>query len=267
MELRFDGKVAVVTGAGRGLGREYALFLASRGAKVVINDFGKSLVGEGQAETVAESVVKEITSKGGVAVADMNSVIEGDKIIKTAMDAFGRVDILINNAGVSVLGILPKQDDKGWQLTMDSHVFGAYKCTRAAWDIMRSQGYGRIVNITSIAGLHGDHGMTSYSAAKSAIIGFTQSLAIEGAKRNIIANAVAPLADTRMLAALHLNKKLVDLLKPQFCVPLIGVLCHESCKETGGIFECGGGWFSKVRWERAEVLFHQCRVSDLTLRS
>lgn len=228
--LRFDGQVAVITGAGRGLGREYALFLAGRGAKVIVNDFGKSLIGEGEAESVAESVVKEITSKGGVAVADTNSVVEGDKIIKTAMDAFGRVDILINNAGVSVIGILPKQDDKGWNLTLNSHVYGAYKCTRAVWDIMRKQGYGRIVNITSIAGLHGDHGMTSYSTAKSAIIGFTQSLAIEGAKKNIIANAVAPLADTRMLAALHLNKKLTELLKPQFCVPLVAVLCHESCK-------------------------------------
>lgn len=135
--LRFDGKVAVITGAGRGLGRQYALFLASRGAKVVVNDLGKSLLGEGEAESVAESVVREIVSRGGVAVADTNSVVEGDKIIKTALDKFGRVDILINNAGTSVLGIFSKQDDKGWKSTMDSHVFGAYKCTRAAWNTMR----------------------------------------------------------------------------------------------------------------------------------
>jgi NAD(P)-dependent dehydrogenase (short-subunit alcohol dehydrogenase family) len=215
---------------------------------------------------VAESVVQEIVSKGGIAVADTNSVVEGDKIIKTAIDKFGRVDILINNAGTSVLGIFSKQDDKGWKATMDSHVFGAYKCTRAAWNIMREQGYGRIVNIGSLAGLYGDHGLSSYSAAKSAVIGFTQSLAIEGVKKNIFANVVAPLADTRMLRALKLNEKLVNLLEPVHCVPLIGYLCHESCKENGGIFECGGGWFTKVRWQRSEVFVALFRALDSILK-
>lgn len=137
LPMRFDGRVAVVTGAGRGLGREYALFLASRGARVVVNDLGKSVLGTGQSERVAEKVVGEIVARGGVAVADTHSVVEGDKIIKTALDCFGRIDILINNAGTSVLGVLGKQSEEGWQKTWDSHVLGAYKCAKAAWNVMR----------------------------------------------------------------------------------------------------------------------------------
>ena len=189
MELRYDGRVAVVTGAGRGLGREYALFLASRGAKVLVNDLG---------EQVAQQVVDEIVKAGGVGLANGDSVLEGDKVIKKAVEAWGRIDILINNAGIAIPGAFHTKKDKTWNKVMDIHLLGSFKCTRAAWNTMREQGYGRIINTSSLLGLYADKWISDYATAKSGLNGFTMSLALEGAKRNILTNSIAPLAITRM---------------------------------------------------------------------
>ena len=173
----------------------------------MVNDIGKSISGTGPAEDVAKQVVKEITSKGGQAVADTHSVLEGELIIKTALDTFGRIDILINNAGVGHAGRFESRKDEDWNTCIDTHLYGAFKCTKAAWDHMRQQGYGRIVNTTSVAGLHGSEGLVDYSTAKAGVNGFTQSLAIEGGKRDILTNSICPMADTRMLRALKRRDK------------------------------------------------------------
>lgn len=136
-------------------------------------------------------------------------------------------------------------------MTINTHLLGAFKCTQAAWAFMREKGYGRILNTTSLAGLHGQHGLAAYSTAKSGLNGFSQSLAIEGAKRNILTNSIAPLADTRMMRSLKVDSKVVDMLDPNLVVPMVAVLVHESCKENGSILECGGGWQSKLRWQRS----------------
>lgn len=200
--LRYDDQVAIVTGAGNGLGKQYALFLASRGAKVVVNDLGGAFNGQdtgGKGDArVADVVVKEIEDAGGVAVASYHPVQRGDRIVKTAIDTFGRVDILINNAGIlrDVTLRNMKQDD--WDSVIDVHVHGAYKTTRAAWPYMRKQRYGRIINTSSASGLYGNFGQSNYAAAKMALVGFTKTLAKEGAKYNIISNTLAPAAASRM---------------------------------------------------------------------
>ena len=199
MTLRFDGKVCVITGAGGGIGKVYALFFASRGAKVVVNDLGTSHSGDGNNANAADKVVEEIKAKGGQAVANYDSVEFGDKIIKIAIDAFGRVDIVINNAGILRDISFQKMKDIDWNLIFKVHVYGAYSVTRAAWNAMRQQGYGRVINTASAAGLFGSFGQVNYSAAKLALHGFTQSLAREGEKKNIRVNTIAPLAASRML--------------------------------------------------------------------
>ncbi len=177
MSLLFTGKVVVVTGSGGGIGREYALFFASRGAKVVVNDLGSSATGTGNSSSAADKVVDQIKAKGGIAVANYDSVENGDKIIKTAVDNFGKIDILINNAGILRDVSFQKMKDQDWSLIMKVHLDGTYKCTRAAWNIMREQGYGRIINTSSAAGLFGSFGQANYSAAKLAVHGFTLALA------------------------------------------------------------------------------------------
>jgi multifunctional beta-oxidation protein len=234
MTLRFDGKVAVVTGAGAGIGREYALFFASRGAKVVVNDLGGSFNGVGSSSSAADKVVEEIKAKGGVAVANYNSVEDGDKIIKTAVDNFGRIDILINNAGILRDISFQKMKDEDWNLVFKVHVYGAYKCTRAAWNIMREQGYGRIINTTSSSGLFGSFGQVNYSAAKLALHGFTLALAKEGEKKNILVNTIAPLAASRMTETV-MPPDVMKTVGPALVVPLVAYLCHESNTETGSV--------------------------------
>ena len=201
-ELRFDGKVAIITGAGNGLGREYALLLGKRGAKVVVNDIGGSVQGDAgkAAANPADLVVAEIKKNGGQAVANYDSVEFGDKIVKTAVDAFGTVDIVINNAGILRDVSFQKMSDLDWDLIMKVHLKGAFSVTRAAWNIMKKNGYGRIVNTGSSSGIYGSFGQANYSTAKLGLWGFTQSLAKEGEKRNIRTNCIAPLAGTRMTA-------------------------------------------------------------------
>eukprot|EP00002_Diphylleia_rotans_P031160 TRINITY_DN6461_c0_g1_i1.p1 TRINITY_DN6461_c0_g1~~TRINITY_DN6461_c0_g1_i1.p1 ORF type:complete len:308 (+),score=83.43 TRINITY_DN6461_c0_g1_i1:57-980(+) len=250
-ELRYDGRVAIVTGAGNGLGRAYALFLASRGAKVVVNDLGGSATGQGADATPAQRVVDEIKKNGGEAVANYDSVEFGDKIVQTAIDTWGRVDIVINNAGILRDVSFIKMKDSDWEIIFKVHVWGAYKVTKAAWPHMLKQGYGRIINTTSAAGIYGNFGQANYSAAKLALLGFSNTLALEGAKKNILTNTIAPIAGSRLTATV-MPGDLVDALKPDFVVPLVSYLVHESSSENGGLFELGAGWISKLRWERTK---------------
>jgi len=251
-DLRFDGKVVVVTGAGGGLGKAYAKFFGERGASVVVNDLGGSFKGEGNSSKAADVVVEEIVKAGGKAVANYNSVADGDKIIETAVKAFGTVHILINNAGILRDVSFKNMKDQDWDLINEVHVKGSYKCAKAAWPYFRNQKYGRIINTASAAGLFGSFGQTNYSAAKLAMVGFTETLAKEGYKYNIIVNVIAPIAASRMTETV-MPPQLLAALKPDWVVPLVAVLVHESNKkETGSIFEVGAGHMAKIRWERSK---------------
>lgn len=251
-ELRYDGRVAVVTGAGNGLGKTYALLLASRGAKVVVNDLGGGFKGDGASHKAADVVVDEIKAKGGEAVANYDSVTDGDKIIQTAIDKYGRIDILINNAGILRDVSFSKMTDKDWDLIYQVHVVGCYKTTKAAWPHMLKNKYGRIINVSSAAGLYGNFGQANYSMAKMGIIGFTKSIAREGASKNILANVIAPLAASRMTATV-MPKEMLDVLQPEYVAPVVAYLAHEELDGVSGqVFELGAGWIAQLRWQRAK---------------
>lgn len=250
-EIRFDGKVVVVTGAGSGLGRSHALEFARRGAKVVVNDLGGSAFGDGANSKAADDVVAEIQEMKGEAVANYDSVENGDAIIQTAIDNFDRVDIVINNAGILRDVSFAKMTDQDWDLIYKVHTLGAYKVTKAAWSHMQEQGFGRIVNTASAAGLFGNFGQANYASAKLGLVGFTQTLAQEGLRNNIHVNAIAPLAGSRLTETI-LPKEIVDALKPELVTPLVVKLCAENNEETGSVFEVGAGWISKLRWQRTE---------------
>ena len=249
-ELRFDGRVAIVTGAGNGLGRSHALLLASRGAKVVVNDLGGGIHGEGQSKGAADKVVDEITAAGGQAVADYHSVEEGEAIVQRAIEAFGRVDIVVNNAGILRDVSFAKMTTSDWDLVYRVHVLGAFRVTHAAWPHLREQKYGRVIMTASAAGIYGNFGQANYSMAKLGVFGLSNTLAIEGRKANIHVNTIAPIAGSRMTETV-LPKELIDALRPEYVTPLVTYLCHESCEETGGLFEVGGGFMAKLRWQRA----------------
>ncbi len=250
-DLRFDGRVVIITGAGNGLGKSHALLFASRGAKVVVNDLGGKHDGTGKGSAAADAVVAEIKEKGGQAVANYDSVENGEAIVKTAIDAFGKVDVVVNNAGILRDTSFQKMTDADWDLIYKVHVLGAYKVTKAAWDKMREQGFGRIIMTASAAGIYGNFGQANYSMAKLGIHGFAQTLAIEGKKKNVHVNTIAPIAGSRMTETV-LPPDLIAALKPEYVSPLVAWLCHESCEENGGLFEVGGGFYGKLRWERAE---------------
>ncbi len=253
-QLRFDNRVVLVTGAGNGLGREYALFFASRGAKVVVNDLGGSHTGTGASSRAADLVVEEIKAKGGQAVANYDSVEFGEKIIDTAIKTFGRIDVVINNAGILRDVSFQKMSELDWDLIMKVHMKGAFSVTRAAWNIMREQGYGRIINTCSSSGLYGSFGQANYSAAKLGLHGLTLTLAKEGEKRNIKVNSIAPYAASRMTAT-SLPEEALQYMNPVYVVPLVAYLVHEVCEENGGIFEIGGGYIARLRWQRTEGAF------------
>ncbi|KAK5095495.1 hypothetical protein LTS08_008137 [Lithohypha guttulata] len=262
-QTRYDGQVVVVTGAGNGLGRQYALFFAARGAKVVVNDlggnaFGKDKEGKGQSR-VADAVVKEIRDAGGIAVANYDPVQQGDRIIKTAVDNFGTVHVLINNAGILRDVTIRNMKDADWDIIMDVHVHGSFKTARAAWPFFKKQKYGRIINTSSSSGLFGNFGQSNYAAGKMAMVGFTKTLAKEGAKYNITCNVLAPGAASRLTQTVW-TPEMMDVMRPDFVVPLVGVLSHESCRESGSIFEAAAGHFSKIRWERSKGF--QARPDD-----
>jgi len=249
-EMRFEDKVVIVTGAGGGLGRSHALLFGGRGAKVVVNDLGGSAHGEGKSSAMADEVVSQIKEAGGEAVASYDSVEDGDKIVQAAMDAFGRVDVIINNAGILRDVSFHKMSDQDWDLVYRVHVKGSYAVTRAAWPHMREQRYGRIVMTASAAGIYGNFGQANYAMAKLGLTGFANTLAVEGRKRNVHVNTIAPIAGSRLTETI-LPQEIVDALDPAVVSPLVAWLCHEDCEETGGLFEVGGGYFGKLRWERA----------------
>jgi 3-hydroxyacyl-CoA dehydrogenase/3a,7a,12a-trihydroxy-5b-cholest-24-enoyl-CoA hydratase len=250
-ELRFDGRVAIVTGAGNGLGRSHALLLASRGARVVVNDLGGTHTGGGRSSAAADKVVEEIKALGGEATANYDSVEDGAKIVQTALDAFGRVDIVINNAGILRDVSFPKMSPDDWDLIYRVHVLGAYRVTAAAWPHLREQKFGRVIFTSSAAGIYGNFGQANYSMAKLGVVGLANTLAIEGRKANVLVNTIAPIAGSRMTETV-LPKDLLDALKPEYVSALVAQLCHEGCDDTGGLFEVGGGFYSKLRWERTE---------------
>ena len=250
-DIRFDDRTVIITGAGNGLGKTYALEFGRRGANVVVNDLGGSAFGDGANKAAADVVVDEIKAAGGNAVANYDSVTDGDKIVATALDAFGKVDVVINNAGILRDKTFHKMEEADWDLIYDVHVRGAFKVTHAAWPHMRDQNYGRIIFTTSAAGIYGNFGQTNYSMAKLGQLGMSQTLALEGVSKNILVNTIAPSAGSRLTETV-MPQDLVDALQPEYVMPLVIKLCNEESKETGGLFEVGAGWIGKLRWERTK---------------
>lgn len=248
--VRFEDKVVIVTGAGGGLGRAHALLFARHGARVVVNDLGGSTQGEGANASAADKVVAEIRAAGGTAVANHDSVTDGDKIVQNALDAFGRVDVLVNNAGILRDKTFAKMEDSDWDLVYRVHVEGAYKVTRAAWPHLREQNYGRVIFTASTSGIYGNFGQSNYGMAKLGLYGLTRTLALEGRKHNILVNAIAPTGGTRMTEGL-IPAEVFEQLKPELVSPLVVYLGSEQCQDTSGLYEVGGGWIGKVRWERS----------------
>ena len=244
MEIDFKGRVAIVTSAGGGLGRQHALALAKRGAKVLVNDLGGAVDGSGGSVSAAQAVVDEIRAAGGEALANGASVTDFEAVqamVQQAIDAWGRVDVLVNNAGILRDKSFSKMDMADFRLVVDVHLMGAAHCCKAVWAHMVAQNYGRIVMTTSSTGLYGNFGQSNYGAAKLAQVGLMQTLAIEGAKYNIRVNALAPTAATRMTEALF-PPQILDALKPEAVVPAMLVLAHESAP-TRTILCAGAGTF------------------------
>ncbi|XP_067642418.1 peroxisomal multifunctional enzyme type 2-like [Eurosta solidaginis] len=263
-QLRFDGRVAVVTGAGSGLGREYALLFGSRGAKVVVNDLGGSTQGEGASKRAADVVVEEIRAHGGTAVADYNSVVDGGKVIDTAVKHFGRVDILVNNAGILRDRSIAKTTDQDWDLIHAVHLKGSFKCTQAAWPYMRRQNFGRIIMTASNSGIYGNFGQANYSAAKLGLAGLANSIAIEGKKNNIHCNVIIPTAASRMTKGL-MPDILFNELKPHLIAPVVVYLCHESCEDNGSFIESSAGWATKVHFVRGKGTVLRTSIDQKTI--
>jgi NAD(P)-dependent dehydrogenase (short-subunit alcohol dehydrogenase family)/acyl dehydratase len=248
-KIRFDGQVAVVTGAGAGLGRIYALELAKRGAKVVVNDLGGARDGSGQgSKKPADEVVEEIRALGGQGLANYDSVATaegGENIIKAALNAFGTVDILINNAGILRDKTFLKMEPENWQAVLDVHLTGAYNVSRPALAVMKKKGYGRILMTTSAAGLYGNFGQTNYSAAKMGVVGLMNTLKLEGEKYNIKVNTIAPVAVSRLTKDI-LPTEFLDKLKPELVAPMALYLVCEKCPVNGNIYNAGMGCFNRA---------------------
>jgi len=247
-EIRFDGRVAVVTGAGGGLGKAYALLLASRGAKVVVNDLGGTFDGTGSDAAPAQQVVDQIMASGGEAVASYDSVAEWDsaqKIIEIALNSFGQVDILINNAGILRDKSFLKMEMDDYRKIMSVHLDGTFYCSKAAFAYMKDQTYGRIVSTASAAGLYGNFGQANYGAAKMGIAGMMNCIAQEGARYNIKANTIVPTAGTRLTFTV-LPEDVIGQVRPEYVAPIVAWLCSEKCDETAKMFSAGGGYFSRA---------------------
>ncbi len=247
-EVRFDGRVAIVTGAGGGLGRAHAMLLASRGAKVVVNDLGGSRDGTGAGKNMADHVVDEIKAAGGEAVADYNGVDTyqgGEAIVKTALDAWGKIDIVIANAGILRDRAFHNLTEEDWDKIYAVHVKGSFDVIQPAFRVMRQNNYGRIIVTTSNAGLYGNFGQANYSSAKTALLGFASTLELEGAKHNIKANVIAPVAASRLTEDV-MPPPVLEKLKPEYVSPVVAYLCSEECEESGNIFTAGGGYVGRA---------------------
>ncbi|NXF97064.1 DHB4 enzyme, partial [Eubucco bourcierii] len=233
-----------------GLGRAYALAFAERGASVVVNDLGSDFKGCGKSSSAADKVVNEIRAKGGKAVPNYDSVEDGEKLVKAALEAFGRIDIVINNAGILRDRSFVRISDEDWDIIHRIHLRGSFLVTRAAWNHMKNQKFGRIIMTSSAAGIYGNFGQANYSAAKLGLLGLANTIAIEGRKYNIHCNTIAPTAGSRLTQTV-MPQDLIDAFKPEYVAPLVVWLCHESCAENGSLFEVGAGWIGKLRWERS----------------
>ncbi len=236
MDIDYEGRVAIVTGAGAGLGRAHALLLGRRGARIVVNDVS------GEA---AQGVVDEIATAGGEAVAVPGSVTDGDAIVTAAMNAFGQLDVVVNNAGIVRDRSFAKMSDEELHAVLDVHLVGTFRVTQAAWEHLRASGSGRVVNTTSGAGVYGNFGQANYSAAKMGIVGLSRTLAIEGAKAGIKVNVIAPFAASQMTANI-LSPAELEALQPELVSPLVAYLCWQGCEATGQIFSVAGGHVARI---------------------
>jgi NAD(P)-dependent dehydrogenase (short-subunit alcohol dehydrogenase family) len=273
-DLRFDDRVAVVTGGGRGLGREYALMLASHGAKVVVNDPGVGITGDGSDAGPAEEVVREITATGGEAVASTDSVAtpeSGKAIIDTALDRYGRIDILVHNAGNVRQSSLKEMSYDDFEAVVDVHLRGAFHVVRPAFPVMCEAGYGRIVLTSSIGGLYGNHEVANYAVAKAGVIGLSNVAAIEGAAHGVKSNVIVPAAVTRM--AEGIDTSAYPPMGPELVAPVVGWLAHESCSVTGEMLVALAGRVARAvisetpgvyrpSWSIADVGQHMAAIRD-----
>ncbi|TET98634.1 MAG: SDR family oxidoreductase [Dehalococcoidia bacterium] len=256
-EVRFDDRVAIVTGAGGGLGRTHALLLASRGAKVVVNDLGGARDGTGAGTAMADQIVEEIRAAGGEATPNydgVDTVEGGESIVKTAVDTYGKVDILVNNAGILRDRAFHNLAQEDWDKVMAVHLKGAFCVTQPALRVMRQNSYGRIVFTTSAAGLFGNFGQTNYGSAKMGLVGLMNVLKIEGQKYSILANTVAPLAASRLTEDV-LPPPALQKLIPELVSPIVAYLCSEECTETGSVWSAGGGYYGRVAMVEGKGVF------------
>jgi NAD(P)-dependent dehydrogenase (short-subunit alcohol dehydrogenase family) len=265
MTIRFDNRVAVVTGAGNGLGRAHALLLASRGAKVVVNDPGGAVDGKGGSHAAADKVVDEIKKAGGQAVPNYDSVADAKaaaNIVKTAVDSFGTVDIVVNNAGVLRDKTFHNMTVEDFDFVVKVHFLGTAYVTRAAWPILRAKAYGRMVVTSSNSGIYGNFGQSNYAGAKLAVVGFMNALRLEGQKYNIMVNALAPVAGTRMTESL-MTPEVLEKLRPEYVSPMVAYLCSEQCQRTGEIWSAGAGYFARIEYREAPGVRIQGRAPTI----
>ncbi|MBS28755.1 MAG: serine/threonine protein kinase [Alphaproteobacteria bacterium] len=256
MKIGFDGRVAVVTGAGHGLGRNYSLALGARGAKVVVNDIGGAIDGSGTSATPADAVVDEIRAGGGEAVANYDSVAERDSaaaIVQTAIDNYGQVDIVINNAGIVRDKTFHKMSLDDYEFVVQVHLLGSVYVTHAAYPHMREANYGRILMVSSNSGIYGNFGQTNYSAAKMGVVGFMNTLKLEGARHNITVNALAPLAATRIAEPSGIfNTYDPELVTTEAVAAMVTYLVSEDCTDSGNIIAATAGYYSRIQIVESE---------------
>lgn len=253
--ISFKDRVVIITGAGGGLGKQYALRFAERGAKVIVNDLGGTLSGSGQSTRAADDVVNEIRAKGGIAIANYDNIVTNPEgILRTARSNFGTVHILINNAGILKDASFKNMTEKQFQDVIDVHLNGAFRLTKACWPLFKQQNYGRVVMTASPAGLYGNFGQANYSAAKMALVGFAETLAKEGGRNNIFVNTIAPLAKSRMTETI-MPADVLEQLLPEKIAPMVMYLTSDSPPSSGSIYEVAAGMFAQIRWERSNGLY------------